>query len=126
MTPVIKLHYMPSCNSTGDILRELDDTGMLTEDHFLLVGPGVISNLDLGPAWKEHINRWKQSSSNCMTSVFTHIPYIKTDRSRDISLMLDRDNRILAYDDLKEKTRFTLLNASVLEAANVRDIKFDC
>lgn len=116
VTPVIRLEYMPSCTSAGDIVRELDSSSILTGDHFVLVGAGVISNIDLAPIWKEHVNRWNKSTYNCMTSVFTHIPYVKTERSRDLSIILDKEDRILAYDDLKEKTAFSVLTSSLLEA----------
>ena len=115
-SPIITLHYLPSCKSTGDILRELDNLSVLTGESFLLVNAGAITNLNLAPVWQEHEARLKESSFNIMTSIFTHIPYTSNAlRSRDLAMILNSDNRILAYNDLKKETLFPILTKSLLE-----------
>ena len=119
-SPIITLHYLPSCKSTGDILRELDNLSVLTGESFLLVNAGAITNLDLAPVWKEHEARLKESSFNIMTSIFTHTPYTSNAiRSRDLAMILNSDNRILAYNDLKKETLFPILTKSLLENDSV-------
>lgn len=111
---------MPSCNSTGDILRELDNCGVLRGNNFVLVNAGAITNLNLAPIWKEHESRWLKSSYNAMTSVFTHIPYnSNVMRSRDLAMIVNSDNRILAYGDIKGKDFFSVLTSSLLESDSV-------
>ncbi|KAK8790190.1 hypothetical protein WA588_000357 [Blastocystis sp. NMH] len=124
-SPIITLHYLPSCKSTGDILRELDNLSVLTGESFLLVNAGAITNLNLAPVWQEHEARLKESSFNIMTSIFTHIPYTSNAlRSRDLAMILNSDNRILAYNDLKKETLFPILTKSLLENDKA-SVRFD-
>lgn len=55
-----------------------------------------------------------------MTSVFTHIPYnSNVMRSRDLAMIVNADNRILAYGDVKGKDFFSVLTSSLLESDSV-------
>lgn len=115
-SPVIYYYYMSNCSSTGDILREIDSRSLIESSCFLLVNCGAITNLDITELWKEQKARYKQSSFNIMTSVFTHMPYYKgVHRKRDIALALTESNQILAYKNMNESDCFSVLTESVLE-----------
>lgn len=116
---------MPTCTSTGDILRELDSRGCIESDSFLLVDSGTISNIDLSTVWKEHEERQKKSSYNIMTSIFSHIPVEEeTPRNHEIALIHNDHDRILAYGDIKNMNNFSVITASLLENNQV-SVRFD-
>lgn len=116
---------MPTCSSTGDILRELDSRGCIESDSFVLVDAGAISNLDLKTVWREHEARQKKSSYNIMTSIFTHLPVEHDSPSApELALIHNEDNRILAYSDIKNMNSFSVMTTSLLENKKV-STRFD-
>ena len=130
-SPIIHFYAMPNCSSTGDILREVDSRSLIECNSFLLVNCGAITNLDITSLWHKHTERHNLSSSNVMTSVFTHIPYDRDGhRDHDIAVALNKSNQILAYSDIKNEVIFPLLTESFLDNDAVRftgmyDIDFD-
>ena len=106
-------------------MRELDARNCIESDSFLLVDSGTISNLDLSAVWAEHEQRQKESSYNIMTSIFSHVP-INQDSlaNRELALIHNEDNRILAYNDIKDSNTFSVMTTSLLENKKVA-VRFD-
>lgn len=123
-SPLIQLLGMPTCFCTGDILRELDSRGCIEADSFLLVDSGTISNLDLTAVWKEHEQRLKESSYNIMTSIFSHVPKSDSSSNRELALIHNEANRLLAYSDIKDMNTFSVMTTSLLENKKV-SVRFD-
>lgn len=53
LTMKVKIIVSESCRSFGDCLRDLDAKGLIRGD-FVLLGPGVISNIKLLPLLNKH------------------------------------------------------------------------
>ena len=113
------------CNSTGDVLRELDSRNCIESDNFLVIDGGVITNIDLAPIWKEHEKRIRKSSYNVMTSVFSHMPYDPDAlHPTELAIMIGENKRIIAIDNLKNKKSFSINTKALLENS-CASVRFD-
>ncbi|XP_045481099.1 translation initiation factor eIF-2B subunit epsilon [Harmonia axyridis] len=55
-----------SCQTLGDCFRDLDARGLIRDD-FILVGPGVITNVDFRPIFDKHKEITKKDKGACIT-----------------------------------------------------------
>lgn len=114
--PAIQLLQMSECYSTGDVLRTIDNMGIIESPSFLVMDAGAVTNIDLNAIWKEFDKRYKQSTYNVMTSVFTHIPCESGKKTeQDLVMVLNDDDRILAYGQLLSNEPFSILTSSALD-----------
>lgn len=114
--PAIQLLQMSECYSTGDVLRTIDNMGIIESPSFLVMDAGAVTNIDLNAIWKEFDKRYKQSTYNVMTSVFTRIPCESGKKTeQDLVMVLNDDDRILAYGQLANNEPFSILTSSTLD-----------
>lgn len=73
----IKVQFIQStnCSSAGDAIRELDSSGIIRSDPFILISGDVVSNMDLQKAIAFHKEKRKDDSNAVMTMVFKRVPY---------------------------------------------------
>lgn len=113
--PTIQLLAMTECYSIGDVLRAIDNMGMIESPSFLVMNAGTVTNIDLNAIWKDFDKRYKESTYNVMTSVFTHIPCESGKKTeQDLVMVLNEENRILAYGQLLNNEPFSILTSSAL------------
>ena len=59
--PTVQIVTSTACTSAGDALREIDNSGVITSDPFVLISGDVISNIDLQAVIRTHEQRRKQN-----------------------------------------------------------------
>ncbi|KAK9870340.1 hypothetical protein WA026_006425 [Henosepilachna vigintioctopunctata] len=100
----MKIHILvsESCRSFGDCLRDLDAKGLLRGD-FILLEPGVVSNINLRPILKKHKEVVKKDKGAVITIVYQKAGVGQIGRSAedDIVVAVDHNNRVLYH----KKTR---------------------
>ncbi|XP_050295224.1 translation initiation factor eIF-2B subunit epsilon isoform X2 [Anthonomus grandis grandis] len=69
LTMKVQIIVSESCRSFGDCLRDLDAKGLLRGD-FVLLEPGVISNIYLLPLLKKHSDTCQSDKGAAMTLIF--------------------------------------------------------
>ena len=113
--PTIQLLAMAECYSTGDVLRAIDNMGIIESPSFLVMNAGTVTNIDLNAIWRDFDKRYKESTYNVMTSVFTHIPCESGKKTeQDLVMVLNEESRILAYGQLLNNEPFSILTSSAL------------
>ena len=76
---------------------------------------GTVTNIDLNAIWRDFDKRYKESTYNVMTSVFTHIPCESGKKTeQDLVMVLNEESRILAYGQLLNNEPFSILTSSAL------------
>lgn len=96
-----------SCQSFGDCLRDLDAKGLIRGD-FVLLEPGIISNIPLLPLLKKHSETVKNDKYAAMTIILQEsgIGHIGRHTDEDVLLATDCQDRILVFKKLdKSETR---------------------
>ena len=74
-----------------------------------------MTNIDLNAIWRDFDKRYKESTYNVMTSVFTHIPCESGKKTeQDLVMVLNEESRILAYGQLLNNEPFSILTSSAL------------
>ncbi|XP_057659879.1 translation initiation factor eIF-2B subunit epsilon [Diorhabda carinulata] len=107
LTMKVNVIVSESCQSFGDCLRDLDAKGLIRGD-FVLLEPGVISNIPLLPLLEKHRETVKKDKYAAMTIILQEfgIGHIGWQSSEDILLATDCHNRILLFKQLgKSHTR---------------------
>ena len=51
--PTIQLLAMAECYSTGDVLRAIDNMGIIESPSFLVMNAGTVTNIDLNAIWRD-------------------------------------------------------------------------
>ncbi|CAG9856189.1 unnamed protein product [Phyllotreta striolata] len=129
----MKVHIIvsESCQSFGDCLRDLDAKGLLRSD-FVLLEPGVLSNVPLLTLLEKHRDIMKLDKYATMTIVLQESGVGHRGRgSEDLVLAADSQNRILFYNkstkNRSKKIEFPLEmfleNPSLSILHNVRDTR---
>lgn len=116
-----------SCTSAGDALRELDSTGIIRSDPFILISGDVISNMDLKKAMDAHRQNRKQDSNCVMTCVLKKFSPLNKGAPKPL---LDEftvaihagTNQILFFEDSIMKDEVSL--PLELFESNTNDVQF--
>ncbi|KAH1027615.1 translation initiation factor eIF-2B subunit epsilon isoform X1 [Dendroctonus ponderosae] len=100
----MKVHLIvsESCRSFGDCLRDLDAKGHIRGD-FILLEPGVVSNISLLPLLKRHSAQCKADKGTAMTLVFQECGSGHTSLSPEdeVCVALSQKNRVLFHKKTK-------------------------
>ncbi len=92
----------PFCKSEGDALRELDVMNIVRSDPFVLMGGGVISNINLKSVIAFHKLRRSQDINNVMTVTLKRVNKFSTTKPAldDLIVALDkRSSQLLQFDN---------------------------
>ncbi|XP_066154666.1 translation initiation factor eIF2B subunit epsilon [Euwallacea fornicatus] len=128
----MKVHVIvsESCRSFGDCLRDLDAKGLLRGD-FVLLEPGVISNISLLPLLKKHSETCQADKGAAMTLVFQEsgLGHKSLCPQDEVIIVVNSKNRVLfhkkTYKTAGKKIDFPLEifleNPSVFLRHNLKD-----
>ena len=97
----ITLFHSERCHSIGDCLRELSTLRLLKE-HFVLVKGSCVMNVNINEIIERFESTIKANSNIIQLKVFTRGSTQSELRQLEDNpyLLLDKDNRILYYDNL--------------------------
>ncbi|ENN80818.1 hypothetical protein YQE_02767, partial [Dendroctonus ponderosae] len=100
----MKVHLIvsESCRSFGDCLRDLDAKGHIRGD-FILLEPGVVSNISLLPLLKRHSAQCKADKGTAMTLVFQECGsgHKSLSPEDEVCVALSQKNRVLFHKKTK-------------------------
>ncbi|XP_060532026.1 translation initiation factor eIF-2B subunit epsilon [Cylas formicarius] len=107
LTMKVQIIASEGCRSFGDCLRDLDAKGLLRGD-FILLEPGVISNLNLLPLFKKHRSVCSTDKGAAMTLLFQEVGPGYSSRSpfAETLIAVNHNNRVLYHKKIckgKEK-----------------------
>lgn len=99
----IKCIITLEARSVGDVMRDLDNRSVITED-FLLISGDVISNVNIEKALKHHRTIRESDKDHIVTMVMTEASATHRSRSFDddpaVFILRDNDNKCLYYEDV--------------------------
>ncbi|KAL1509543.1 hypothetical protein ABEB36_004258 [Hypothenemus hampei] len=131
-TLTMKVHIIvsESCHSFGDCLRDLDAKGLIRSD-FILLEPGVVSNISLLPLLKKHRETCQVDKGAAMTVLFQEsgLGHMSLCPEDEALVAVNSNNRVLfhkkTYKSSQKKVDFPLEmfleNSSVSIYHNLKD-----
>ena len=125
----VKVEFVPYLHSVGDVLRDVDAKGLVSET-FLLVHGDLVCNVPLKDIVDKHKSIVKEDSDAIMTTLVRACnPFHRCrDRCEEAIFALDKkSSRILSYDlvDSEQTKSASSLSASLFLKAPQIDIRFD-
>lgn len=107
----VKCIMSVSCCSPGDALRELDSSGLIRSDPFILLSGDVISNVNLKSAILFHREKRKGDPDAILTMCLKPVKYSDNLRPAcdDLFVGLDsKTSRVLLFDNEMERDNISL------------------
>ncbi|KAF5302900.1 hypothetical protein FQA39_LY02080 [Lamprigera yunnana] len=101
LTMRVRVIVSESCRSFGDCLRDLDAKGLIRSD-FVLLEPGIVSNIKLLPILKKYNEICRKDPATAMTLILQEAGIGQTGRCayEELLLVATQNNRVLLHQQL--------------------------
>lgn len=118
----IKITVSENCMSFGDVLRDVYDKRLITDNFVLLTGD-IVSNMQLKPIVELHKERRSKDKYAVMTTIYKEATAghaILSNDESNLIILNEETNRILHCQLLENKTKLSVPLNILLDNSNVR------